>query len=82
MGLKMNSLSIRPAKKGDKLNNLGVIRFGKSRPAPKTVDIDVDLNAKAEKELSRLGLEMIKKDKNALINYAILKALENIVSGS
>jgi hypothetical protein len=74
-----NSLSIRPANKGDKLNNLGVIRFGESRPAPEMVDIDVDLDTKAEKELSRLGLEMIKKDKIALINYAITKALEGIV---
>jgi len=57
---------------------LGKIVFGKSRPAPKSVEIDITLDDIAMRELPKLGLELIKDDKGALINYAIVKSLENI----
>lgn len=65
-------------KKRAKTSPLGEIVFGKSRPAPKSVEIDITLDDIAMRELPKLGLELIKKDKEALINYAIVKSLESI----
>lgn len=74
------SLSIRPLRKDEKPEGLGVIRFGKSRPSRKMVDIDIEMDARARRELVEAGLEMIRSDEQALINYAIVKALENMVN--
>lgn len=38
---------------------------------------DMELSQEEESFLTQMGFELIKKDKNALINYAVLKMLEN-----
>jgi len=55
---------------------LGEITFGKSRPAPKMVIFDVDYDHKTETELFKTGMMLLKKDKKAVIEYVIKKALE------
>ncbi|NBO26692.1 MAG: hypothetical protein EBU96_07890 [Actinobacteria bacterium] len=75
-----SNLYARRARIGDDLSNIGHIKFGKSKPSPRMVDIDIELDKKAEEELPKLGLRLIAKDKQALINYVITKALENLVT--
>jgi len=55
---------------------LGVIQFGKSRPAPKSVIVDVTFDDKTETALFRTGLRLLKFDKEAVIEYVIKKSLE------
>ena len=55
---------------------LGKITFGKSRPAPKMVLVDVDYDNKTGAELFRVGMKLLKKDKEAVIEYVIRKSLE------
>ena len=55
---------------------LGKITFGKSLPAPKMVLVDVDYDKKTGAELFRVGMKLIKKDKEAVIEYVIKKSLE------
>lgn len=40
---------------------------------------DLDLTSKEEATLAQMGLDLIAKDKSALINYAVVKILENHV---
>jgi hypothetical protein len=54
---------------------IGMIKFGKSRPAPKAVIVDVFYDNKTGAALFKVGLELLKKDKEAVIEYAIQKAL-------
>jgi len=57
--------------------NLGVIRFGKSRPdKTKYVLWDIEYDEKAGNDLYRIELEMLAKDKEAVINYVIVTALK------
>jgi len=56
--------------------NLGVIKFGRSRPAPKAVIVDVTFDDKTEAALFRTGLRLLKFDKEAVIEYVIKKSLE------
>lgn len=58
--------------------NLGIIKFGKSRPAPKMVEVDVTFDAVAEKRLFQSGMKLLKKDRQAVISYAIQEALKQI----
>jgi len=55
---------------------LGEITFGKSRPAPKMVFVDVNFDDKTSAELFRVGMKLLKKDKEAVIEYVIRKSLE------
>ena len=55
---------------------LGKITFGKSRPAPKMVFVDVNYDNKTGAELFRVGMKLLKKDKEAVIEYVIRKSLE------
>jgi hypothetical protein len=55
---------------------LGKLTFGKSRPAPKQVLVDITYDAKMAKELYAIGLACIKKDPEAVIEYVIVKALK------
>jgi len=57
------------------MKNLGKITFGKSRPAPKQVLVDVTYDAKTAKALHAFGLKQLKKDQEAVIEYVIVKAL-------
>lgn len=70
-------LGIRKSKPSDP-KDLGVIKFGKSRPdKTKYVLMDFEYDEKAGKELYEIGMEMLAKDKEAVINYVIVKALKH-----
>jgi hypothetical protein len=61
------------------MKDLGKITFGKARPAPKQVLVDVSYDAKTAKALHAFGLKQLKKDQEAVIEYVIKKALEGLV---
>ena len=54
------------------MKDLGKITFGKSRPAPKQVLVDVTYDAKTAKALHAFGLKQLKKDPEAVIEYVIV----------
>ena len=54
---------------------IGTIKFGKSRPAPKAVIVDVFYDDKTGATLFKAGLDLLKKDKEAVIEYVIQKSL-------
>ena len=54
---------------------IGMIKFGKSRPAPKAVIVDVSYDKKTKAALFKIGLELLRKDKEAVIEYVIQKSL-------
>jgi hypothetical protein len=58
---------------------LGKITFGKSRPAPKMVFVDVNFDDKTGAELFRIGMRLLKKDKEAVVEYVIKKALKRAI---
>ena len=60
------------------MKSKGVIKFGKSRPAPKMVEVDVTFDAVAEKRLFQSGMTLLKKNRQAVIAYAIQEALKEI----
>jgi hypothetical protein len=69
-------IGIRPAKKGE-ANGLGIIKFGKSRlDKTKYILLDFEYDEKAGKELYEIGMEMLASDKEAVLNYVIVKALK------
>jgi hypothetical protein len=71
-------IGIRPAKKGEDAKGLGMIKFGKSRQdKTKYILLDFEYDEKAGKELYRIGMEMLAKDKEAVINYVIVEAIKN-----
>ena len=55
---------------------LGMIKFGKSRPAPKAVLVDITCDDKTGNNLFKLGLKLIQKDRDTVIGYVIRRALE------
>ena len=57
------------------MKDLGKITFGKSRPAPKAVLVDITYDDKTAKALHAFGLKQLKKDQEAVIQYVITKAL-------
>ena len=57
------------------MKDLGKITFGKSRPAPKQVLVEVTYDDKTAKALHAFGLKRLKKDQEAVIQYVITKAL-------
>ena len=57
--------------------NLGVIRFGKAVPdKTKYVLQDIEYDDKAGKELYRIGMELLANDREAVINYVVVKAIK------
>jgi len=70
-------IGVRKAKPTDP-KDLGVITIGKSRPdKTKYVLVDFEYDDKAGKELYRVGMELLAKDKEAVINYVIVEAIKN-----
>jgi hypothetical protein len=70
-------LGVRPAKKGEDTKGLGMIKFGKSRKdKTKYVLVDIEYDEKAGKELFKIGMELLAKDKEAVINYVIVEAMK------
>jgi hypothetical protein len=69
-------IGCRKAKKGEHTKGLGMIKFGKSRLDPtEYVKVDITYDDKAEKELYEAGMLALKHDKEAVIQYVIVKAL-------
>ena len=57
--------------------DLGVIKFGKSRPdKTKYVLVDIEYDEKAGKDLFDVGMELLANDKEAVINYVIVRAMK------
>ena len=72
-------IGCRKAKKGENTKELGIIKFGKSRPDPtKYVKVDITYDEKAEKDLYECGMIALKHDKEAVIEYVICKALKEM----
>jgi hypothetical protein len=61
------------------MKKLGMITFGKSRPAPREVLVDVTYDDKMGAILFKIGMRLIKDDKETVIGYAIKKALMNAI---
>jgi hypothetical protein len=58
----------------------GIIRFGKARQDPtQYVKVDITYDNKAGKELYEAGMLALKHDPEAVIEYAIKKALAEMV---
>ena len=69
-------LGVRKARPSDP-RDLGVIKFGKSRPdKTKYVLVEIEYDEKAGKDLFDVGMELLAKDKEAVINYVIVKAMK------
>ena len=74
------TIGCRQSKKGEDTKGLGIIKFGKSRPCKtKFVDVDITYDEKAGKELYEVGMIALKQDQEAVIEYAIKKALSEMV---
>ena len=70
-------IGVRPMKKGEDTKELGIIKFGKSWPDPKKyIIMEFECNDKAEKDLYEIGMELLANDKEAVLNYVIVKALK------
>ena len=71
------TLGVRKAKPFDP-KDLGIITFGKTKPdKTKYVICEIEYDEKAGRELFEIGMELLAKDKEAVINYVIVKALKN-----
>ena len=69
-------IGIRKAKPSDP-KDLGVIKFGKSRPdKTKYVLMDIEYNDKAGDALYKIGMELLAHDREAVINYVVVKAIK------
>ena len=69
-------LGVRKLKPTDP-KDLGVIKFGKSRPdKTKYVLMDIEYDEKAGKELYEVGMELLANDREAVINYVVVKAIK------
>ena len=74
-------IGCRKAKKGEHTKGLGMITFGKSRPCKtKFVNVDITYDEKAKKELYEAGMLALKHDPEAVIEYAVVKALKELVT--
>lgn len=72
-------IGCRKAKKGENTKGLGIITFGKSRPCKtKFVNVDINYDEKAKKELYEAGILALKHDPEAVIEYVIKKALSEM----
>jgi hypothetical protein len=57
--------------------HIGEIKFGKSRPdRTKYVKVDIHMSDETGDQLYKLGLIALKHDREAVIEYVIVKALE------
>jgi hypothetical protein len=73
-------IGCRKAKEGENAGGLGIITFGKSRiDKTRYVLVDITYDGKAGKELYEAGMLALKHDPEAVIEYAIKKALAGMV---
>ena len=69
-------IGIRKARPSDP-KDLGVIKFGKSKPdKTKYVLMDIEYDDKAGEELYKVGMELLAHDREAVINYVVVKAIK------
>ncbi len=69
-------IGCRKSKKGENTKGLGMITFGRSRiDKTRYVLVDITYDDKAGKELYEAGMFALKHDPEAVIEYAIKKAL-------
>ena len=69
-------IGCRKSKKGENTKGLGMITFGKSSiDKTKYVLVDITYDEKAGRELYGAGMLALKHDPEAVIEYAIKKAL-------
>jgi len=69
-------IGCRKSKKGENTKGLGIIKFGKfSIDKTKYVLVDITYDEKAGRELYEAGMLALKHDPEAVIEYAIKKAL-------
>jgi len=69
-------IGCRKSKKGEDTKGLGIIKFGKSSiDKTKYVLVDITYDEKAGRELYEAGMLALKHDPEAVIEYAIKKAL-------
>ena len=74
-------IGCRKAKKGESTKGLGIITIGKSRPCKtKFVNVDINYDEKAKKELYEAGMLALKHDPEAVIQYVIVKALKELAT--
>jgi hypothetical protein len=67
-----------PQKKEKTQMHIGEIKFGKSRPdRTKYVKVDIEMSDETGDQLYKLGLIALKHDREAVIEYVIVKALES-----
>jgi hypothetical protein len=72
-------IGCRKSKKGEDTKGLGIITFGKSSiDKTKYVLVDITYDDKAGKELYEAGMLALKHDPEAVIEYAIKKALAEV----
>jgi hypothetical protein len=70
------TIGCRKAKKGEDTKELGIIKFGRSKiDKTKYVLVDITYDEKAGRELYEAGMLALKQDPEAVIEYAIKKAL-------
>jgi hypothetical protein len=73
-------IGCRKSKKGENTKGLGMITFGKSRlDKTKYVLVDITYDDKAGKKLYEAGMFALKHDPEAVIEYAIKKALAKMI---
>lgn len=64
-------------KKTHKAETLGTIKILAERQVP-YVELDLDIDENTLNKIAKAGLIEIKRDKRALFNYALTKALEEL----
>ena len=58
--------------------NLGVVKIGKTRlDKTRYVVMDIEYDEKAGDQLHKIGMELLAKDREAVINYVVVKAIKN-----
>ena len=73
-------IGCRKSKRGESTKGIGIIKFGKSRiDKTRYVLVDITYDEKAGKGLYEAGMLALKHDPEAVIEYAIKKALAEMV---
>jgi hypothetical protein len=72
-------MDIRKVKRGKiAMAKLGQIKILAERNV-RMVELDIDVDNKTVDKIAKIGLQMIKKDKQALFNYAFVEAIKRSI---
>ena len=70
---------IRKIKRGEiNMAKLGQIKILAERKV-KMVELDIDVDNKTVDKIAKIGLRMIRKDRQALFNYAFVEAIKRSI---